>query len=327
MAELISSFAGVRIRNPLIVSSSSLTGTMSGLRKAADNGAGAVVLKSLFEEQISHGVNQELARLDSNAHTEASDYLKQMGMHVGGKEYLDLLTEAKNTLEIPVFASINCIGLNWWSEFSAQLENAGADGLELNIGLLPRNPAETSAAIEEKIFGIVDLVRSKTKLPITVKLGAAFTNIAAVCAGLASRDVKGIVLFNRFYQLDINLDSLQLQPGVVFSNPQDYYLSLRWISLLHCEFVLDFAAATGIHDAQAALRCILAGAPAVLICSTVYKNGYGVIRRMLDEMEAWMKGKGYSAISEFKGLLCQQESETPAAYERLQYIKALTGIN
>ena len=327
MAELISNFAGIRIRNPLIVSSSSLTGTLSGLRKAADNGAGAVVLKSLFEEQIAHGVDQQLGQLDSNAHTEALDYLEQMGMHVGGKQYLDLLTEAKKVLGIPIFASINCIGLNWWSEFSAQLESAGADGLELNIGLLPRNPTETAANIEERMYAIVDLVRSHTKLPLVVKLGSAFTNIAAVCAGLANRGVKAIVLFNRFYQLDINLDSLQLQPGVVFSNPQDYYQSLRWISLLHCDFDLDFAAATGIHDAQAALRCILAGAGAIQICSTIYKNGYGVIRRMLDEMEAWMKTKNFSSIADFRGLLCQKESDQPAAYERLQYIKALTGIN
>lgn len=326
MVDLSSSFAGVKIRNPLIVSSSSLTGTISGLRKAADNGAGAVVLKSLFEEQIATGIDRQSADLDPNAHSEALDYLQEMGMHVGGNEYLDLLAEAKKTVDIPIFASVNCVDLNWWSEFAGQFQSVGADGLELNIGLMPHSPTESAAVIEERIYAIVELVRKQTTLPLVVKLGSAFTNVASVCAGLVRRGVKGVVLFNRFYQLDINLDSLQLQPGVVFSNPQDYYASLRWISLLHCELDVDFAAATGIHDAPAALRCILAGAPAVQICSTVYKNGYGVIRRMLEEMEGWMKSKNYSSIGDFRGLLCQKESEKPAEYERLQYIKALTGI-
>lgn len=326
MANLSTVYAGLRLRNPIIVSSSSLTGSVDGIRKAADNGAGAVVVKSLFEEQIASAADK--ARSAGGAgHAEADDYLQRMGMHVGSGEYLALVKQAKQAVDIPVVASINCLGAEWWGEFSRQLQDSGADGLELNIAFLPTDPRQESAEIEKRVFAIVEQVAATCKLPLTVKIGAQFTNIAGMCHGLARRGAKGIVLFNRFYQVDINLDSLQLKPGVVFSGPQDYYPSLRWVSLLHGEVKADLAAATGVHDASAALRCLLAGAGAVQICSTVYRNGYAVIKQILQDMETWMKAHGVARAADLRGRLSQSASESPWEHERLQYIKALTGIN
>ncbi|MFP4377869.1 MAG: dihydroorotate oxidase, partial [Spirochaetales bacterium] len=212
MADLSVTYLGLELKNPVIVSSSNLTGSIDGVMKVAEAGAGAIVLKSLFEEQIEADTGQDPAQADFGAHPEAAEYIEQMGKYLGPRDYLDLIKSAKKETDIPVIASVNCRSPRWWSTFGEQIEGAGADAIELNIAMMPRT-AQPSVEIEEEYFGIVRQVRSETSLPIAVKVGPYFTSMSATADRLVSAGASGLVLFNRFYQLDINVDDLALAPG------------------------------------------------------------------------------------------------------------------
>jgi dihydroorotate dehydrogenase (fumarate) len=328
MADLRSCYLGIELKNPIVVAASGLTATEPGVRKAVEAGAGAVVLKSLFEEQLRAELGPAAAVLDAGAHPEAEAFLARSGWDEGAADYLELVHSAKKAARgVPVIASVNCRGASRWAEFAAKLESAGADALELNVAFMPFSTDEKGAAIEELALEVVRSVRAETRLPLAVKLGQAYSNLANLAQSLGKAGAAGLVLFNRFYSLDIDLETLALKAGAQRSAPTDYHESLRWISILADRVGCDLAAGTGVHDASAALKLTLAGASAVQVCSALYQRGWAVIREIEKGMSDWLDAKGHKGLGEIKGKLAQWRSSKPEDYLRIQYIQALTGIS
>ncbi|MFP4382814.1 MAG: dihydroorotate dehydrogenase-like protein [Spirochaetia bacterium] len=320
-------YMGLTLRNPIIVSSSSLTDSLEGVRKCWEAGAGAVVLKSLFEEQIAHETEEAESSYNLPNHPEAGEYVQQMGMRLGPERYLSLIKEIKDSLPVPLIASVNSISTKYWLSYAKQISRAGADALEINISMMPRRKDYGYGEIENRFVRIVDRVRSEIDIPIAVKIGPYFTLLPLLAEKLRQAGASALVLFNRFYQLDIDISGEKLKPGYQFSDPEEIYLPLRWISILYEQTGCDLSGSTGIHDGPGLVKMLLAGAKAVQICSTVYKNSHGRISEMEEFLEDWMTRKGYAAVPEFRGKVSQIESREPEKYERLQYIKALTGLS
>ena len=325
MANLSVKYMGLQLRNPVIVSSSPLTGRLNGVRCCADAGAGAVVLKSLFEEQIRF----ETAEIEQNLwiadHPEAIDYVRGMGMLLGPKEYLELISAAKNSVDIPIIASLNCISPKWWADYAVQIANAGADALELNIAIMPSEIERRDEEIEDLYFKILKEVKKAIEIPISIKLGPYFTSIARMASELSNHGASALALFNRFYRVDINTEKTEIVPGYKFSSPEEINLSLRWIALLSGKIKCDLAASTGIHDGNGVIKELLAGASVTYVCSTVYLNGMKQIDRILAYVENWLNEHEFDSIDQIKGKLSQMQSDRPELYERLQYIKFLSG--
>ena len=327
MADLTTSYLGLELKNPVVVSSSGITRNVEGVLRCADAGAGAIVLKSLFEEQIESEAEQEQEATEVSMHPEADDYIRQMGKHLGPDDYIALVEQAKKKTDVPIIASLNSRTTKWWGNYARQLEKAGADAIELNMSIMPRTPEENSEQIERRYTGIIEKVRRQTSVPLAAKIGPNFTCLPCFAQRLRKAGVRGLVLFNRFYQLDINIQTMKLAPGYMFSTPHEVYNSLRWISILHPEVGCDLSASTGVHTGTEAVKLLLAGAQTVQVCSTLYKNGIDRISTIRSDIERWMTENSYERIDEFRGKLSQSNSESPEAYERLQYIKALTGVS
>jgi len=326
MADLAVTYMGIQLKNPLIVSSSSLTNTVEKIKRCEDSGAGAVVLKSLFEEQIE----AQTAEIEKDSwpypHPEAFDYVRQMGMRLGQDEYLKLIENAKKAVNIPVIASLNCITPKWWNNYAAEIARAGADAIELNIAILPTDPEHSAEEIEKTYVRIVEGVRRKVELPIAAKIGPYFTSLPQITRELRNAGTAALVLFNRFYQLDIDIEKLELTPGYHLSSPDEIYVPLRWIAILSTQVGCELAASTGIHDGSAAIKQLLAGAQVVQICSHLYQKGMGRIKEILEKLSSWMDAHGYQKIEEFRGKMAMEVSEKPEYYERLQYIKVFVGL-
>lgn len=320
-------YLGQQLRTPIVVSSSGLTNTISGVRRAAEAGAGAVVLKSLFEEQIESTIETDGQELELAMHPEAEQYISQMGMHLGPQKYLDLIGEAKAAVEIPIIASMNCVTSKWWGNYGKQIQAAGADAVELNIAIMPRNASDGPESVENRYLRIVNRVRQQIDLPLAVKIGPYFTGLPKFAVELRKAGVSALVLFNRFYQMDIDIEAESLAPGYQFSTPEEIYTSLRWVSILSGDVGCDLSASTGVHSTDGVIKQLLAGATTVQMCSALYRSGFEIITQIQDELVAWMERKGYTSISDFQGKLSQSASGNPESYERLQYIKALTGIS
>lgn len=326
MADLSTDYMGLKLRNPVLVASCSLTNTVEGVQRCADAGAGAVVLKSLFEEQIEADTKEIEKNVWLAGHTEAYDYVRKIGIEIGAQDYLSLVEKAKKSVSVPVIASLNCITPGWWTDYARRIENAGADAIELNIALLPSDPRHSSTEIESLYYDIVERVKKSVKIPVAVKVGPYFTSMAKVAIELCGRGAAALVFFNRFYQVDINIDKLNLVPGYRFSTPEEINLPLRWISLLAGRIKCDLAATTGVHDAGGVVKQLLAGASAVQLCSALYLHGIGHISNILSNIESWMKKHHFESVAQFRGRLSQEDSDRPELYERLQYIRALVGI-
>jgi dihydroorotate dehydrogenase (fumarate) len=325
MADLSTRYMGLALRNPLIVASCSLTKTPDGVRRCADAGAGAVVLKSLFEEQILADLQGGAADAQLPWHPEALDYVRRMGLELGPRGYLKLIEEAKRSVSIPVIASLHCVSPDLWTDYVRRITDAGADAIELNISVMLSDPRRDSGHVESIYTDTVENVVRLAKIPVAVKIGPYFTSVARMASELWTRGAKALVLFNRFYQFDINLDKLELAPGYRLSAPQEIALPLRWISLLSGKVKCDFAASTGVYDGAGAAKLILAGATAVQLCSTLYKNGLAQIGTIRADLESLMDKHGFKSIDRMRGKLSQAKSDKPELYERLQYIKALVG--
>ncbi len=326
MAELSTDYMGLHLRNPVVVASCSLVNSVEGVRRCAESGAGAVVLKSLFEEQIEAEAEDLQDDLWLSGHAEAFEYVKKMGMALGPREYLKLVEQAKSAVSIPVIASLNCISPKWWTNYAEQIASAGADALELNISIMPSDPDFTSQDTERLYLRILEAVKSRINIPIAVKIGPYFTSMARMADELCRRGASGLVLFNRFYRLDIDIDELKLIPAYHYSSPEEMSVPLRWIALLAGRVNCDLAASTGVHNGAGFIKQLLAGATVAQVCSTLYVNGLEQIGRILEEAEAWMKSHSFGSIHEVRGKLSQMQSDRPALYERLQYIKVLVGI-
>lgn len=324
--DLSTKYMGLHLRNPLIVASCSLVNSSESVRRCADAEAGAIVLKSLFEEQIQAETEDLEQHSWLSGHPEAFEYVSKMGMALGPRKYLKLIEKAKSEVAIPIIASLNCISPKWWTDYAKQIAGAGADALELNISVMPSDPNRSSKDIEHLYFKIFEEVKWRIEIPIAVKIGPYFTSMARMAHEFSRRGASALVLFNRFYQLDIDIEKLELSPGYRFSSPDEMNLTLRWIALLTGRVNCDLAASTGVHDGAGVIKQLLAGASTVQICSTLYLNGVEQIGRILRQMETWMKKHGFDSLDQIRGKLSQMQSDRPELYERLQYIKALVGI-
>ncbi len=324
MADLSTTYLGLKLKNPVIVSSSGLTNSVNKIEKLAEYGAGAVVLKSLFEEQINYEAGSMLKYTD---YPEARDYINNYTKNNSLDEYLTLIEQAKAAVDIPVIASINCISASEWVSFAKKIEEAGADALELNVFYVPLKADQGSESYENVYYELVTKIKEYSSLPISVKLGPYFTNLLQVVNKLYFRGVAGVVLFNRFYAPDIDINKLNITSSEVFSSPADIRQSLRWIGIIS-EVIdkIDLSASTGIHDGAAVVKQLLAGATSVQVCSTLYKNGTEHLRKMISDLEKWMNDKSYASISDFRGKLNYKNIPDPSVFERTQFMKYFSGI-
>jgi dihydroorotate dehydrogenase (fumarate) len=325
MENLKTNYLGLELKSPVIVSSSGLTKKIKNLTDAEANGAGAIVLKSIFEEQITFESN--LAIDQSVDYPEAADYIKNYSKHNSINEYLQLIKDAKNAVSIPIIASINCTSDIEWSDYATKIEAAGADAIELNMNVFPFNPDQSAAQIEEKYYKIVDEVKKHTQLPIACKLSKNFTNLPYFIKQLSFRGVKTFVLFNKFFEPLINIDKEEITTSPVLSHENDLKNSLRWVAIIKGMMPdIEISASTGIHSANGAIQQILAGADTVQLCSVLYKKGVKEIKPITDEIISWMDKKGYKSINDFKGKLSYENIKDPQMYERFQFIKHFANI-
>lgn len=321
MLNLSTTYMGLELKNPIIVSSSKLTSELDNVKKCADRGAGAIVLKSLFEEQLLAD-EDKLAAQDEKYfwYPEAVEFINAHSRKQGFQEYLALIEGAKQHTAVPIIASINCSTPVEWPKFASTLEEAGIDGLELNISIPPFDEHRTSAEIENIYLEIVSEVKRYVSIPVAVKIGCRFTNTFLMVSKLSQAGADAVVMFNRFFRPDIDIEKQRVIRGNIFSSPEEINRPLRWVSLLSNRVDCDLAGNTGIHDAEGVIKHLLAGAAAAQICTTLYKNGIDYLETMLKDLETWLEDHNYSSISQFQGKLGRQK-EHIAAFERIQYMK------
>lgn len=326
MADLTTTYMGLSLRNPVVAASSGLTKDADGVRRCADAGAGAVVLKSLFEEQVIAEMKDQGQYASVGWHPEALDYVERMGIGLGPREYLGVIREAKKAVPIPVIASLNCVSSEVWTSYAKSLESEGADGIELNIAVMPSDPRRTSAEIESMYFDALEAATSEVGIPVAVKIGPWLTSIARTALELSVRGASALVLFNRFHQIDIDVERREITSGLTLSSPAEIGLPMRWISLLAGRIECDLAASTGIHDADGVVKMLLAGATVTQLCSTLYLNGVERIGRILEGLEGWMREHGVESVESMRGTLSSIRSGNPELHERIQYIRAFVGV-
>lgn len=318
MKRLETNFAGLHLRNPFIVSSCNLTNTPEKNKRWEDAGAGAVVLKSLFEEEIE----AEADWMQEGAHAEEWDYLKTYQRAHRLKEYLKLVRETKAVCTIPVIASINCFRLAEWTEFAKQIEQAGADALELNIMSVCSELDEEYGAFERRHVEIVKKIKETISIPVIVKLGKNLTNPLLLVHQLYANGASGVVMFNRMASPDIFLKDMTYVKGEILGSPSDLYESLRWVGLAsHKVPNLSYAISGGVADGASIVKSLLVGASVVEVCSALYREGTGVVKNMLSYVEEWMEANGYERISDFKGMMNAGKTGGGTAFERSQFFK------
>lgn len=327
MTTLETSYMGLKLKNPIVVASSGLTNSVVKIKDLENAGAGAVVLKSIFEEQINNEVNHLINRDPQNLYPEAEDYIWNYTRNNSITHHLNLLSEAKKETEIPIIASINCMSASEWTVFAKEFENAGADALELNLFFVPTDRNKSAVEIEQLYYKILWEVKKNVKIPVSVKIGFYYTNLVSMADKLVANGADALVLFNRFYEPDINIEKLELSASEVFSSPQDIRRSLRWIGLISSQLPkAEIAAATGIHDGEAVIKQLLAGAQVTQICSTIYINGTQIIPGMLSDLNAFMKKWNFKKIDDFRGRLSYKNIPDPMLYERAQFMKYFSGL-
>jgi dihydroorotate dehydrogenase (fumarate) len=323
--DLSTTYMGLKLRNPLIVSSSRITSTVEDIKKCADYGAGAIVLKSIFEEQFLADNDRLMDQAQEYFwYPEAIDYINQHSKEHGIKSYLKLIEGAKANTNIPIIASVNCVTAHEWPRYSKELVNAGADAIELNVFVVPKDEKINSIELEDLYVKIVEQVRNHVDVPIAIKIGPFFTNGFQMTKRLCEAGINGIVVFNRFYRPDIDIDTESITRPNYLSCPQEMGQPLRWVSLFASRVKCDIAGNTGIHEGSGMIKMLLAGAAAVQVCSTLYINGLGYIDTMVSDLQKWMTWKGYERIDEFKGKLTKHH-ENIAAFERVQFLKQALG--
>lgn len=319
MINLATNYLGITLKNPLIVGSSGLTAHIEKIVKAEDAGAGAVVLKSLFEEQIALEAADMLGEAD---YPEADDYILAYARNNNVSNYLNLIREACAKLSIPVIASINCISGADWIDFARKIEEAGAHALELNIHSVPVERIETGEQVEGRLVQIVKSVCAAIKIPVAVKISYNFSNVLSFADRLKAAGARGIVMFNRFYEPDIDIDNLSFRAAEVFSSPSELRHVLRWVGIVSSRVhQIDISASTGIHDSAALVKVLLAGAATGQMCTVLYKSGFSAISQALEGLEKWMKAHGYSNLDDFRGIMSYRNIPNPAIYERAQFMK------
>jgi len=325
MANLETKYMGLKLKNPIVVASSGLSNSIEKIVSLEKAGAGAVVLKSIFEEQINNEVRHLINREPQNQFPEDEDYIWNYTRNNSITRHLNLLSEAKKETEIPIIASINCMSASEWMVFAKEFEDAGADALELNLFFVPTERFKTPSEIEGSYLRIISEVKKKVTIPVSVKIGSNFTNLISMASQLAANGANAVVLFNRYYEPDIDVGKLEMSASEVFSSSSDFRSSLRWIGLISSQLPeVEFAASTGIHDGEAVIKQILAGAQVAQICSTVYINGNQVIPEILNDLMLFMKKWDFRKIEDFRGRLSYRNIPDPSLYERAQFMKYFT---
>ncbi len=325
MENLKTTYLGLSLKSPLIVSSSRLTSDLQHLKEAEKFGAGAVVLKSLFEEQILHHISTIPSSVD---YPEADDYISNYSRSHSVEEYLDLIRSAKKNLSIPVIPSINCFSPKGWIDFAKNIEDAGADAIEINMFFLPGSRKESSEEAEHVYFELIENLKAAVSLPVAIKIGYRFSNILYMIDQFYMRGVEGIVMFNRFYEPDIDVNRMEIIPAPVFSNEGDRRYVLRWVAMASAQDIdIDISASTGVHSGDDAIRYILAGAETVQLCSVLYKKGFGILKDINEHILGWMKQKGFKNTGDFRGKLNWANYDKPAVFERTQFMKYFSSID
>ncbi len=330
MTDLTTKYLGLTLKNPLVASASPLSEKVDTAKKLEDAGISAIVMYSLFEEQIIH----ESLELDhflwygTESSPEYTSYYPETGKYTLKPEaYIETLGKLKKAVSIPVIGSLNGISSGGWIKYAKKIEDAGADALELNLYYLPANPDLTSAELENTYVTLVSDLRKSVKFPIAVKLSPFFTAIPNMAKRLADAGANGLVLFNRFYQPDFDLENLEVVPSLVLSNSDELRLPLRWISILYGKVNADLALTTGVHTATDVIKSMMAGAKVTMLASELLKNGYDRIPDILATMQAWMEENEYKSIQQMQGSMSNQKVKEPAALERANYMKVLNSYH
>jgi len=325
--DLSTSYLGLSLRGPIVASASPLTGNLDSLRALEEAGIAAVVLPSLFEEQIEHEQIDLHELLEHQTHSigEALTWFPELeDYNTGPDRYLEHLAAAKAALEVPVIASLNGVSAGGWVRYARLCEEAGADALELNVYAVETSPDRAAEEVEERTLALVAEVREAVSIPLAVKVGPFYSAFAHMAQRLAEAGADGLVLFNRFLQPDIDLETLEVAPWLPLSSPVELRLPLRWIAILRGRVEVDLAGTTGVHDWQGALKLLLTGANAVLVASAFLRRGPEVAREMLVGIRAWMEEREYESLRQLQGSLSQVSCPDPAAFERGNYMRALT---
>lgn len=327
--DIRTTYMGLSLRSPIIVSACPLSEDINNILRMEDAGAGAVVLFSLFEEQIQREYQQyeKAVTATRNVFSEAADYFPDLDeFHVGTAQYLDLIRRAKARVEIPIIASLNATTPTGWVEYARQMVEAGADGLEINVFWIPADPDLDSARVEQRYIDIVTTLKKQVDIPVAIKLNPYFSAMASMARRLQQAGADALVLFNRFYQPDFDIHRLQLVTDLQYSAPNEIRLPLLWIALLHGRVPVSLAATTGVQGAAEVVKYLLAGADVTMTASALYKYGIDQLRTMTIELENWMNRMGFQTVEAFKGAMSQRNISDPTAYERANYIKILEGV-
>ena len=323
---LTTNYLGMVLKHPLVASSSPLSHNVDSIRRLEDAGAAAVVMYSLFEEQIgfdSYYIDYHLTQgIDS--HAEAISYFPDMqSYNVGPNEYLNLIRRAKEAVDIPIVGSLNGTSVGGWTDYATLIEEAGADAIELNVYYLPTSTEITGIEIESLYLDILSSVRQVVTIPVAVKLSPFFSSLAHMAGSLVEQGADGLVLFNRFYQPDFDLENLEVAPRLVLSNSNDLRLPLRWVAILYGRLNADLAITSGIHTSQDVIKGLMAGAKVTMMASELLQNGVRRISQVLNELVSWLQEHEYESVAQMIGAMSQKHCAEPAAFERANYMKML----
>jgi dihydroorotate dehydrogenase (fumarate) len=329
MIDLTTHYLGLKLRTPLVPSASPLSQEVSSIRRLEDAGAAAVVLYSLFEEQL----RQESLELDhhlsagTESFAESLTFFPQASEYrLGPEGYLEHIRKAKEAVNIPIIASLNGATAGGWAEFAKEIEQAGADALECNIYSIPTDADRTSADVEQAYLDIVKAVKQAVSIPVAVKISPFFSNLANMAKRLDQAGANGLVLFNRFYQPDIDLDELEIRPNVLLSTPQALRLPLTWIGILYGRVRAGLAASSGVHQSQDAIKLLMVGANVTMLCSALLRNGINHLRLVEQGMQEWMEEHEYESVELMQGSMSQLRCPDPGAFERAQYMRAVKSL-
>jgi dihydroorotate dehydrogenase (fumarate) len=329
MINLTTTYLGLKLRTPLVASASPLSQEIDGIRRLEDAGASAIVLYSLFEEQLQEESLELEHHLSEGANrfAEASSFFPQPNeFRMGPEEYLNHIRRAKKAVKIPIIASLNGATVGGWTQYAKLIEQAGADALECNIYSIPTDPQVPSNEVEQQCLDTLEAVKSVVTFPVAVKLSPFFSNMANMAKRLDEAGANGLVLFNRFYQPDINLEELEIQPNVLLSTPQALRLPLTWIGILYGRVRASLAATSGVHGPQDVVKLLMVGADVTMLCSTLLRNGINHLQHIEEGLLEWMEKHEYESVQQMKGSMSQIHCPNPSAFERAQYMKAVKSV-
>ena len=328
--DLRTRYLGLELRNPLVASASPLTGDLDGLRALEAAGAAAVVLPSLFEEQIERDEleHHRLQEYGTESYAEALDYFVDFEDYNFGPEgYLELVASASQALSIPVIGSLNGASPGGWVEYAQRIEDAGANALELNAYLLPVNAEQSGQSVEQRYIELVRAVRARIDIPLAVKVGPYFSSVPGMARAFADAGANGLVLFNRFLEPDIDLESFEVVPRLVLSDPEEMRLPLRWMAILHGQLECSLAASSGVHGAEAAVKMLLAGADVVMMTSLLLRRGPEHLAAILEELQTWFEEREYASIEQAKGSMSRRNCPNPGGFDRANYMRAIVSYS